>query len=628
LSALIKHTALAAAALSLALASAPVAAQAPSNQPLIAEGPGGRIALRSWALRLDPTDRGLARRWQAGGFGGSPVSVPNVVNPDQFKGAAGTRNYEGAIAWYRASFQASAAATYALAFASANFRADVFVDGRAIGVHIGSYLPFEARAALAPGRHTVVVRIDWRNPGTQSLLGFHRTWFNWGGLNGEVSVREIGESELLYPTLQTTLAPGQPSAANQPGSTQATVRVGVQVRNHGPARAIAPEGALTREGQTIALHFPARILAHGQTASFTTTAAVENPALWSAGSPALYGLSLGVAQECSISARVGLRELRWRSGRVYLNGQRLLLHGASLQEDAYGHGDALTGADQDALVRELRAIKANAVRAQHPLDPGLLERLDQAGILVWQGIGPVEGAGNWFSTTPPLLRAAERQARTAVLAAQLHPSIVTWNLVDEVAENGRNAAEVSYVQTLTRWLHAEDPARMVAVDIWGDHPPSRAGALYREVDAVAETDYTGWYDAPRATAAEQVAMMRARLSAMRRTFAGKVLVISEFGGEANTLNPSGQPGSYSFQASLLARHIAVYAADSHLSGMLIWNLRDYPLTPTFEGGSIHTKLPTLRLIEGLNQKGLFTYEGSPKPAVSTIARVFASLPRG
>ena len=80
-------------------------------------------------------------------------------------------------------------------------------------------------------------------------------------------------------------------------------------------------------------------------------------------------------------------------------------------------------------------------------------------------------------------------------------------------------------------------------------------------------------------------------AAQERTFAGKVLLISEFGAESNTLNPAGSPGSYSFQASLLARHIAVYAADPKLSGMLVWDLRDYPLIPQFYGGSIHLRLP-------------------------------------
>ena len=119
--------------------------------------------------------------------------------------------------------------------------------------------------------------------------------------------------------------------------------------------------------------------------------------------------------------------------------------------------------------------------------------------------------------------------------------------------------------------------------------------------------------------------MRARLSAQERTFAGKVLLISEFGAESNTLNPAGSPGSYSFQSSLLARHIAVYAADPKLSGMLIWDLRDYPLVPSFQGGSIHFKLPSLRLIEGINQKGLFTYSGAAKPAVGAVAQLFKAI---
>jgi hypothetical protein len=94
------------------------------------------------------------------------------------------------------------------------------------------------------------------------------------------------------------------------------------------------------------------------------------------------------------------------------------------------------------------------------------------------------------------------------------------------------------------------------------------------------------------------------------------------------MNPPGSPGSYSYQSRLLAAHIAVYEADPRLSGMLIWVLRDYPLNPTFRGGSIHGVLPRVKLIEGLNQKGLFTYGAQPKPAVSMLSRLFRALPRG
>jgi beta-glucuronidase len=627
----LKEAALAALITCVAFAAGAASAQAPPGQAQLGEGPGGRTALARWTLALDPGNRGLARGWQRGGFPGRGVSVPNDVDPVHVKGRAGRRNYSGSLAWYRTDVTAPDAGTYAFSFASANFKATAYVDGRAIVSHRGSYLPFEGRAQLAAGTHTLVVRIDWRDPGAQSRQGFHRTWFNWGGLNGQVTMRPIGESELSEPSIRTTLRPDAPDAA------QATVTIGVRVRNNGPARAIAPQGTLiggAGGGQSIPIRFPAQTVAPGQTVAMQASVAVADPAVWSPSHPNLYTLALSVAQpgatapESSYSARVGLRQLTWQEGRMLLNGRRLRLHGASIQEDAKGHGDALTPSDQAELVSELRAIGANAARSQHPLDPALLERLDAAGIVVWQGVGPVEGASNWYSSTPSLLREAEQQARTAAIAAQLHPSIVAWNLVDEVARNGHDAAEVSYVRALTHWLHERDPTRMVAVDVWGDHPPVHAGALYRGVDAVAETDYTGWYDAPQDSPARQRASMRARLRAQERTFAGKVLIVSEFGAESNALNRPGAPGSYGFQSGLLARHIRVYAADPKLSGMLVWNLRDYPLVPQFYGGSIVFKLPSLKLIEGINQKGLFTYGGSPKPAAGAVARLFKPLPRG
>ena len=608
--------------LAQAIAGNVAGAEAPPAQPLIFEGPGGRLALTRWTMRTDSHDRGGSLGWARGGFAGGTVGVPNVVNADQYTGTAGSRNYDGSVAWYRTSIQAAQAGTYALSFQSANFRATVWIDGRALATHSGSYLPFEVRASLTAGAHTVVVRTDWRDPARQSRGGFHRTWFNWGGLDGEVEIRPIGQSELVSPAVQTTLSPDAPDA------TRATVKVSVEVRNNGPARTITPEGTIARAGQSIPIAFSPVELEPGQSATSTGTAAVTAPALWSPSGPRLYELSLAVAGESSYSARIGLRQLSWHGGRLYLNGSRLRLHGATIQEDARGHGDALTPSDQRAIVGELRSIGANAARAQHPLDPALLERLDAAGILVWQGIGPVEGAGNWYSTTPRLLAAAEQQARTAAVAAQLHPSIFAWNLVDEVARNGRDGQEVQYVRTLSRWLHSHDPTRMVAVDVWGDHPPAVAGALYSEADAVAETDYSGWYDSPKDTPSQLAAQMRARLAAMERTFAGKVLVVSEFGAESNGLNPAGAPGSYGYQARLLAQHVAIYRADPRLAAMFVWVLRDYPLTPTFNGGSIHNVLPHVRLIEGLNQKGLFTYGGQAKTAVGVLAGLFRALPRG
>jgi hypothetical protein len=388
---------------------------------------------------------------------------------------------------------------------------------------------------------------------------------------------------------------------------------------------LAPRATLTHAGVVTAVAFAPQLVRRGETADMSATVSIARPALWAPGSANLYDLEISEGAKSAYSARVGLRELRWHGGLLYLNGAPLRLHGASLQADARGHGDALTASDDDELVTELESIGANVVRSQHPLDAALLQRLDAAGILVWQGVGPVEGAARWYARTPALRRAAEGQVTHAARALALHPSIIAWNLLNEVAANGQAAQEVRYVRSLSAWLHRFDRTRMVAVDVWGDHPPRVAGAIYSGADAVTETDYTGWYDNPGASAAAQRAQMRARLRAMERTFKGKVLAISEFGAEANALNPPGRPGSYSFQARLLERHISVYERDPKLTGMMVWNLRDYPLAPGFRGGAILTKLPHVRLIEGLLQKGLFTYAGTPKPAAAAVARMFKAF---
>jgi len=72
----------------------------------------------------------------------------------------------------------------------------------------------------------------------------------------------------------------------------------------------------------------------------------------------------------------------------------------------------------------------------------------------------------------------------------------------------------------------------------------------------------------------------------------------------------------------VARHIRAYRADPRLSGMMVWALQDFALRPNFLGGSVRAQAPAIVLRRGLNQKGLFTYEGRPKPAARVVARLF------
>jgi beta-glucuronidase len=573
-----------------------------------ASGPGGEQPLDGpWIVRGDRAGRGVALGWRKGGFTGRKVTVPFSPNARHVRGVAGERSFAGSVAWYRTTLTVPRDAAYAIRFESVNHRAAVWVDGRPVTQHTGTYLPFEARVRLAAGPHELVLRADWRDPAAMKADAWHRTWFNFGGINRPVTIRELGLSELDSPSIVTRLR-----------GTAAVVDVAVGVTNRGGPRTIAARGTVAGA----ALRFAPVHLEHGARATIRTRVRIARPDLWEPGHPTLAELRLEVPGESVFTARVGLRELRWAGGRLLLNGEPLKLRGASLQEDAPDRGDALTDADADAIVARLQAIGANATRSQHPLSDALLDRLDAAGILVWQGVGPVDAPGAWTSHTPVQQRRAIRRVRLNVVQARLHPSVVAWNLANEVAGNGHYGGQPEYVDAAAQLVHRLDPGRPTAVDVWGTHMPDRAGLMYRHVDAVGATNYEGWYDDTLASPATVQAAIDAWLARLRATFPGKVLIVSEFGAEANRLNAPGTPGSESFQASLLTRHIRSYESAPWLDGELVWNLQDFALAPSFAGGSIRRQVPSIRLVRGINQKGLFTYDGRTKPAVAAVRRAF------
>lgn len=558
----------------------------PAHPPVAFGGPDGRRALDgAWIVsarrgnRTPPTRR---------------VHLPYSPNA----GSLTARSYAGDVAWYR-TVVGVRGGTYALRFESVNHRATVWVDGRRVARHVGDALPFEARVHLTRGHHRVEVRADWRDPDAMKATGWHRAWFNYGGIDREVTIRPVGRTAVEAPSIVTRLVGG---AA---GRRAAVVDVSVRVR--GTDRVSGTLGGVP--------------LPFGRARGGVARARIriEHPALWSPQRPTLQVLHVVAAGGAGWTERVGLRELRWDGGKLRINGRVLTLHGASLQEDAPGRGTALRPRDMDGLVARLRAIGANATRAQHPLSPALLERLDAAGILVWQEIGPMEGPGNWTSTTPHLQHVALRRDVIAVEQARTHPSILAWNLANEASHQGHDGGQAAYTQAAARLVKRLDPGRPVALDVWGRGLPANdRGTMYRDVDVFGVTMYEGWYERPGEPRAMVIKNLRRRLAVAHAIFPGRVLVVTEFGAEANQLNTPGAPGSESYQARLIGDQIRVLRADRRLSGWLVWALQDFGLTPTFGGGSVRQALPSLHLVPGVNQKGLFTYNGQAKPAAAVV----------
>src|SRR4051812_3143134 len=270
----------------LAGAPPPAAELAP---PAVHAGPAGRVAVAGpWEVALDPRGAGSARGFQVGAFRGRRVTLPYVPNAFPVTGRRGSRNHLGSLAWYRTTLRVPENGDYALGFASVNHRASVWIDGRLVASHTGVYLPFEAEARLTAGDpHTLVVRADYRDPIAMKDQGWHRSWFNFGGIDREVTLRRLGASELRSPLIRTQLTRHR----------HAVVDVSVRVHNRIAARPLRVEGALVGEGRRIPLSFPEVPVPEQGRRVVQARAEIADPRLWSPAHPQLYELELKVGDE-------------------------------------------------------------------------------------------------------------------------------------------------------------------------------------------------------------------------------------------------------------------------------------------------------------------------------------------
>jgi hypothetical protein len=598
-----------------------------AGRPMSHTGVAGRIALDGrWRVALDPQGTGAQRAFARGRFGGQAVRLPYVPNAGRITGKAGERSFEGSVAWYRTTFRVPKTGRYALRFESVNHKADVWVDGRRVGGHTGVYLPFEVRPQVDAGRtHTLVVRADWRDPMGMKAEGWHRAWFNFGGINREVTIRPVTGPEVPQVNVRTQLAgPARGATGNVRLNVRARLRASAGTA---PAEPVRITGTLRRGGRAVPLRFPAATVRPGASREVRTTVQIPGAALWSPERPALHDLEVRVAGRPAWRGRIGLREIRRDGTRILLNGRPLKLRGASLHEDVPGRGDGLRPADEAKLVQELTTLGANATRAQHPLSPSLLEKLDARGILVWLGVGPVDAPGAWTSRGPKLVDQAKERVRRSLAQLQTHPSIFAWNLANEVAGQGHPAGQAPYIDFMARELKRKDPGRLVGLDVWGSHPPKFAGPMYGAIDAIGYTNYLGWYEQPYATTEQLEQLIRTKVSELQTVFPDKAMVVTEFGAEGSPRNPQNAPGGHAFQARVLRTHIRTYGDIPGVSGMLVWNLRDFAVIPSFGGGSIREVVDKIVLVPGLNEKGLHTYGGRPKPAAAAVKQEFAKLAR-
>ena len=222
-------------------------------------GPTGRAALRrGWRIALDPYATGTARGWRHGRFPGRRVSVPYVPNARQLT----PESFAGSVAWYRRDLVVPRSGRYVPALRVGQPPRDRLAR-RPQGRHPRRRPTCPSSSALsldARRTHRLVVRADWRDPERMKAEGFHRTWFNFGGINREVTLRRSGTAELAgadraHAAAQRAHAGRRRRRRAQPGATTRAVDVQGVLAGAGKRLVFRIPGVTTRPGDAhVAAH--------------------------------------------------------------------------------------------------------------------------------------------------------------------------------------------------------------------------------------------------------------------------------------------------------------------------------------------------------------------------------------
>jgi beta-glucuronidase len=598
--------------LSCAFAPAPAAAQSPPREIPLAEG---------WEFRFDAAGQGMRAKWFQNPqreVDWQDVAVPHVFDPNPVTDA-----FLGTVGWYRLRFptpETLEGFSWALHFGGARRVARVWLNGRELGTNGNPYQPFTlaARGLRPPGQpNELVVRVqNKRDP------ELREGWWNWGGLVRDVALVPRGKVVWEDVGILSDVA-----CAKNASSCGAIVRTDGWLHNRTTAAVSpvlvlqlrSPDGTLTSKTVRV------QNLRPGERRRVGFPAAVKgDPHLWSPVHPHLYDAQVEVFAGPQLQQRelrrVGLRYIRVQNGMLYLNGHRLQLRGASIQEDIPGRGPALRDEDIEKIVGDLKALGANVTRAQYPLNDKLLSRLDEEGILVWSQ-APVYHEDRYL-TTPAGRSRAYRKVRGTVLYARNHPSVMTHSVANELTVRPDLAPGTrAFMQNAAKIARDLDHTVPVSLDILS-YPGIAKQKAYAGFGLIGLNSYYGWYrgkTGKRSTA--RLSDLPVFLARQRRMYPGHAMMITEFGAEATFEGPSHVKETFAFQSRYVDRTLDIVERFTWLSGAIYWTAREFYVKPNWDGGA-ERNVPR----DALHNKGLITYDGKPKPAFYEAERRFKSTP--
>ena len=292
----------------------------------------------------------------------------------------GRRYPETSIGWYRRTFdlpESDAGRRVFVDFDGVFRDAKVFCNGAYIGRQEWGYAPF--RFDLTDflnygGKNTVTVRVDasigegWFYEGA----GIYRhVWLS------KVNALHLGQWEtVVRAELKDTGAElSLNTVVENSGRSEEDCRVRWEIYD-----------GTGKKVETAASPI-AKVSKHG-IQTFSATARLTNPMLWSQEAPNLYYAVTTIESQNEVRDRdkttFGVRTLSWDADQGFsLNGKKTVVKGTCNHQDHAGVGSAIPDRLQSFRLEVLKEMGCNAIRTSHNFPtPALVEACDRLGILV------------------------------------------------------------------------------------------------------------------------------------------------------------------------------------------------------------------------------------------------------
>jgi beta-galactosidase len=370
----------------------------------------------------------------------------------------GRRYPETSVGWYRHEFdipESDLGRRIWVEFDGAFRDVLVFVNGCFVGRNNNGYAPFrfDLTDFLAFGaKNYIVLRVD---------ASFGDGWFYEGA--------GVYRHVWLTKTDAVHLGKWDSTVRSTVNGNSATLALATVVQNEGKQAASAKVNwkIVDAKGATVATaEAPARSIAVDGSATYTATAKLPNPALWSVDEPNLYSAIVTVESDGNVrdAERVtfGVRTAVFDAEKgFFLNGKPLKIQGTCNHQDHAGVGAALPDRLQWFRLAVLREMGCNAVRTSHNMPtPELVDACDRMGMMMMCETRQMSSNGEGM-----------QQLERMVKRYRNSPSIIIWSigneewlLQDAMAEQGAKIAA-----SMVQLCHELDPTRVVSAAVNGDN---------------------------------------------------------------------------------------------------------------------------------------------------------------